>query len=463
MSINVNTLAANFDAGVSNYALHELKEISTALKPLKSAKHQQIFQPEASVSVRLKYLAQQLNVLNGGRPSKILVDYVYQTINPEKESLVVKKKKNRPQSQKAIKIFNRYRQLAENDARESGLTGDDFEYYVIAGASAKSGDTVARLFNRNYQHTYEAFKQQTEEFFAERRSFFLYQASELLGAELRLFISLVAKAPEMLEIIIQIMQSLDENTRLIFLQETVRQQRVHLIPFLKIAEDAIQEKYLDHLFTIMAALNDENLSYFLSAITKSPDASVMIHMMQFMETLSDKEISQFLFLAQIPTKDDFYLLFNAFETMTDSNSRSRAFETACELPEKDTFNYMKALAHSEKNRNQVMNSLDQMKSSDNKSNYLFLAAWHSKYLEEVNGYLESMTSESRIASFLRLAVNADHLLPDFLKIYSSLLSDELTAFFVAAEKNIDSLFEFLSQVQEKKGYERAMFLSEASK
>ncbi|MBF0450117.1 MAG: hypothetical protein HQK75_05400 [Candidatus Magnetomorum sp.] len=463
MSININTLAANFDAGVSNYALHELKEISTALKPLKSAKLPQLFLPAPRISVQLDSLSRQLNVLNGGRPSKVLVDYVYQKLRPDKDVLLGKKKRHRSQNQNAIKIFNRYRQLAENDARELGLMDSDFEYYVLAGASAKSGDTVARLFNRNYQRTYDDFKQQTKEFYLEKRSLFLYQASELSGIELRLFISLVSKASEMLEIIIHIMQGLEDNTRLIFLQESVRQKKVHLIPFLKIAEDAIKGDYLDRLFRIMSNLNDENLSLFLSAITKSPDATMIIRMIQFIESLSTEEKSYFLSLAQIPVKEDFYLLFNAFETMTDPSDRSRAFNTANELPEKDVFNFIKVLAHSEKLRTLVMTDMGRMKTPENISHFLFLASWHPDLFPQVNTYLNNIKTDSRLTSFLNVAVNADYFLNDFLILYSSLLPDELNPFFKAAEKNMNTLFEFLSQTQEKKGYERAIFLAETSK
>ena len=463
MSININTLAANLDAGVSNYALHELKEISTALKPLKAAKNPQFFQPEQSVTVQLEALSRQLNVLNGGRPSKVLIDYVYNKFDPKKESLKDRKKRLRPQNQSAMKILSRYRQLAENDANELGLDGVDLECYVLAGASAKSGDTVARLFNRNYQHTYEAFKQQTNDFFSEQRSLFLFQASELSGVDLRLFISLVTKTPEMLEIIIQIMQALDDNTRMIFLQECVRQRRIHLIPFLKIAEDAIEGKYLDRLFGIMASLTDENISLFLAAITKSTDTTVLLRIIQFIESLSDQERSQFLSLAQIPEKEDFYLLYNAFETMTDHNMRSNAFQKASLLPEKDIFNFIKALAHSENIRNLVMTDIDKMKTPENISRFLFIASWHPELFQKVTEYIHRIKSDSHLASFLHVAVNADHLLDDFLKLYSNLLSDEIDPFFKAAQKNINTLFEFISQTLEKKGYERAIFLAEQSR
>jgi hypothetical protein len=463
MSININTLAANFDAGVSNYALHELKEISTALKPMESAKIPPLFQPQPTVSIQLDTLSRQLNVLTGGRPSKVLIDYVYQKLKPTKDTLKDRKQKLRSQNQSAMKIFNRYRQMAENDAHELGLLDTDFECYVLAGASAKSGDTVARLFNRNYQHTYEEFKQQSQQFFGEQRSLFLYQASELSGVDLRLYISLVSKTPDMLDIIIQIMQALEDNTRLIFLQESVRQRRVHLIPFLKIAKDAIESKYLDRLFGIMSGLNDDDLSLFLAAITQLTEPQLMLRMMHFIELLSDQEKSQFLSLAQIPVKEDFYLMFNAFETITDQTSRSNAFLIASELPEKDVFHFIKALAHSEKIRNIVMTDLNMMKTPENISRFLFLAAWHPDLFQKVTEFIHRIKTDTRLTSFLHIAVNADHLLDDFLQLYSSLLSDELAPFFKAAEKNINTLFEFISQTQEKKGYERAIFLAEQSR
>jgi hypothetical protein len=461
MSININTLAANFDAGVSNYALHELKEISTALKPLQSAKLPQLFQPEPQVVVRLDYLARKLHVLNGGRPSKILVDYVHRSLNSDKAQNQKKKKSPYPNNQNAAKLFNRYRLIAEEDARKLGLEEDDFNDFVIAGVCAKSGDTVARLFNRNYRNTYESLKIQTEQFVANRRSLFLSHASVLSGAELRLFITLVAKASDMVEIIIDVMDRLDENTRVIFLQETIRQKPIHLIPFLRIAEEAINGEYLDQLFGIMSGLSDEDLSRFLSAITKTPDSKVMMRMIHFIQTLSSTERPQFLALAQIPEKSDFYLLFNAFETITQTNMRSRALDTACNLPDKDIFNYMKALAHSEKMRVLVMANIERMKEEGNISNILFLAAWHPQYFEKVIAFERAITKENVRTSYLNVAVNADNLLTDFLELYSTFKPDQRQTFLEAAEKNINMLYEFFTQVEEKKGYDRLRFLSTA--
>jgi len=110
-----------------------------------------------------------------------------------------------------------------------------------------------------------------------------------------------------------------------------------------------------------------------------------------------------------------------------------------------------------------MQGIDKMETPENKSHFLFLASWHPDHFEQVIKYLDGIKSKDRLKSFLNIGVNADHLLPDFLKIYSNLLSDELESFFIAAERNINSLFEFLSQVQEKKGYDRAKFLAEESK
>ena len=462
MSININTLAANFDAGVSNYALHELKEISTALKPLQAAKLPQLFQPESKVVVRLDYLARKLQVLNGGRPSKILVDYVHRNLSSDKALSQKKKKRQYPNNQNAMKLFNRYRQIAEDDARKLGLEGADFNDFIIAGVCAKSGDTVARLFNRNYRNTYEFLKIQTEQFVASRRSLFLNYASLLSGAELRLFISLVAKASDMIEIIVHIMDRLDDNTRVIFLQETIRQKPVHLIPFLKIAEDAINGEYLDQLFGIMSGLSDEDLSRFLSAITKAPDSKVMIRMIQFIQLLSETERPQFLFLAQIPEQSDFYLLFNAFETITQPNIRSRALDIACNLPEKDVFNYMKALAHSEKLRDLIMTGIDRMKKTDDISNFLFIGAWHPQHFEKMIANERAITNDNIRTSYLNVAVNADNLLNDFLQLYSSFKSDQRHSFLEAAEKNINMLYEFFTQVEEKKGYDRLRFISKAT-
>lgn len=463
MSININTLAANFDAGVSNYALHELKEISTALKPIQSAKLPQLFQPEPRVIVRLDYLARKLNVLNGGRPSKILIDYVHRNLSSDKALSQKKKKRQYPNNQNAMKLFNRYRQIAEDDAKSMGLDGSDFYDFVIAGSCAKSGDTVARLFNRNYRNTYESLKIQTEQFVANRRSLFLSHASLLSGAELRLFISLVTKASDMVEIIIHIMDRLDENTRLIFLQETIRQKPLHLIPFLKIAEDAINGEYLDQLFAIMSGLSDEDLSRFLSAITKTPDSKVMMRMIQFIQSLSATEKPQFLFLAQIPEKADFYLLFNAFETITQPNIRSRALDIACNLPENDIFNYVKALAHSEKMRDLIMVSIERMVKTDDISHILFLAAWHPQYFEKVLSYERAIANEDTRTTYLNIAVNADNLLNDFLQLYASFKPDQRHSFLEAAEKNINMLYEFFTQVEEMKGYDRLRFLSKALK
>jgi cell fate (sporulation/competence/biofilm development) regulator YlbF (YheA/YmcA/DUF963 family) len=459
MSININTLAANFDAGVSNYALHELKELSTGLKPLQSAKLPQLFQPEPEVNVRLDYLSRKLHVLNGGRPSKILVDYVHRNLSSDKALSQKKKKRQYPNNKNATKLFNRYRQIAEDDARKLGLEGEDFNNFVVAGACAKSGDTVARLFNRNYRNTYESLKIQTEQFVANRRSLFLMNAGLLSGAELRLFISLVIKASDMVEIIIQIMDRLDDNTRFIFLQETIRQKPIHLIPFLKIAEDAIKGEYLDQLFGIMAGLSDEDLSRFLSTITKTPDSKVILRTIHFIESLSETEKAQFLFLAQIPEKSDFYLLFNAFETITQTNIRSRALDTACNLPEKDVLNYLKALAHSEKMRDMIMTGFDRMKKTDDISNFLFLAAWHPQHIEKVIQYERVITNKNIRASFLNVAVNADNLLNEFLQLYSEFKHDQRHAFLEAAEKHINMLYEFFTQVEEKKGYDRLRFIS----
>jgi len=462
MSININTLAANFDAGVSNYALHELKEISTALKPIQSAKLPPLFQPEPKVIVRLDYLTRKLHVLNGGRPSKILVDYVHRNLTSKKDLSQNKKKKQFPNNQNATKLFNRYRQIAEEDARQLGLEGSDFHDFVLAGACAKSGDTVARLFNRNYRNTYESLKIQTEQFVAHRRSLFLNYASVLSGAELRMFISLIAKASDMVEIIIQIMDRLDDNTRFIFLQETIRQKQIHLIPFLKIAEDAINGDYLEQLFGIMSGLSDEDQSRFLSAITKAPDSKVMIRMIKFIQTLSATERSQLLLLAQIPDKSDFYLLFNAFETIAQKEVRSHALDIAFNLPNKDILNYMKALAHSEKMRDLIMTGLDRIKKEDDISNVLFLAAWHPKYFEKVIPFERSITNNDVRTSFLNVAVNADNLLSDFLHLYSGFKPDQRHTFLNAAEKNIDDLYAFFTQVEETKGYDRLRFISKAS-
>jgi hypothetical protein len=462
MSININTLAANFDAGVSNYALHELKEISTALKPIQSAKLPHLFQPEPQVVVRLDYLARKLHVLNGGRPSKILVDYVHRSLSSDKTQNQKKKKRQYPNNQNAAKLFNRYRLIAEEDARKLGLEEEDFNDFVIAGVCAKSSDTVARLFNRNYRNTYDSLKIQTDQFVANRRSLFLNHASVLSGAELRLFITLVAKASDMVEIIIHVMDRLDDNTRVIFLQETIRQQPVHLIPFLKIAEDAINGEYLDQLFGIMSGLSDDDLSRFLSAITKAPDSKVMMRMIQFIQSLSSTERPQLLALAQIPDKADFYLLFNAFETITQPALRTRALDTAYNLPDKDIFNYMKALAHSEKLRDLVMANIERMKETDDISNLLFLAAWHPQYFERIIAFERAITKDSVRASYLNVAVNADNLLTDFLDLYSSLKPDQRLSFLEAAEKNINMLYEFFTQVEEKKGYDRLRFLSAAS-
>jgi len=462
MSININTLAANFDAGVSNYALHELKEISTALKPAQAAKFPQLFQPEPGVIVRLDYLARKLHVLNGGRPSKILVDFVHRNLSDDKSNSQKKKKRQYPNNQNATKLFNRYRQIAEEDARNMGLEGDDFNHFLVAGTCAKSSDTVARLFNRNYRHTYDLLKIQTEQFVANRRSLFLNYASLLSGAELRLFISLVSKASDMVEILIHIMDRLDDNTRLIFLQETIRQKPVHLIPFLSIAEEAINGEYLDQLFGIMSGLSDEDLSRFLSAITKTPDSKAMIRMIQFLQSLSETERPQFLFLAQIPDKSDFYLLFNAFETIIQPEIRSRALDIACKLPDNDIFNFMKALAHSEKIRDLSMSGIDRMKKTEDISNILFLAAWHPQYFEKVIAYERSLSKESVRSSFLDIAVNADNLLSDFLTLYSSFKPDQRQSFLDAANKNINMLYEFFSQVEEKKGYDRLRFISKSS-
>jgi len=463
MSINVNTLAANFDAGVSNYALHELKEISTALKPTQAAKLPQFFQPEPRVIVRLDYLARKLHVLNGGRPSKILVDYVHRNLSSDNALSQKKKKRQYPHNQNATKLFNRYRQIAEDDARKLGLEGDDFDNFLIAGSCAKSGDTVARLFNRNYRNTYESLKIQTEQFVANRRSLFLNHASLLSGAELRLFIMLVAKASDMVEIIIHVMDQMDDMTRLIFLQETIRQKPIHLIPFLKIAEDAINGEYLDQLFGIMSGLSDEDLSRFLFAITNSSDSNVMMRMLQFIQSLSEKERTQFLYLTQIPEESDFYVLFNAFETITQPNIRSQALDTAYSLPEKDVFNYMKALAHSEKLRELIMTGMDRMKKTEDISNFLFIAAWHPQYFEQVISNERVITDHNLKSSYLNVAVNADNLLSDFLQLYSTLKPDQRQLFLEAAEKNINMLYEFFTQVEEKKGYDRSRFLSEASK
>jgi hypothetical protein len=432
------------------------------LKPTQAAKLPQFFQPEPRVIVRLDYLARKLHVLNGGRPSKILVDYVHRNLNSDRALSQQKKKRQYPNNQNATKLFNRYRQLAEDDARQIGLEGDDFNYYVIAGACAKSGDTVARLFNRNYRNTYESLKIQTQQFVANRRSLFLIHASLLSGAELRLFISLVAKASDMVEIIIQIMDRLDDNTRLIFLQETIRQKPIHLIPFLKIAEDAINEEYLDQLFGIMSGLSDEDLSRFLTAITNTSDGKMMMRMLQFIQSLSGKERTQFLFLAQIPEESNFYLLFNAFETITQSNIRSQALGIAYSLPEKDIFNYMKALAHSEKLRDLIMTGIDRLKKTDDISNFLFIAAWHPQYFEQVIANERALTNDNLKSSYLNVAVNADNLLSDFLQLYSTLKPDYRQSFLEAAEKNINMLYEFFTQVEEKKGYDRLRFLSEAS-
>jgi hypothetical protein len=462
MSININTLAANFDAGVSNYALHELKEISTALKPMQTAKLPQLFQPEPRVIVRLDYLARKLHVLNGGRPSKILVDYVHRSLSSNKALSQKKKKRQTPNNKNATKLFNRYRLIAEEDARLLGLEGSDFNDFVIAGACAKSSDTVARLFNRNYRNTYELLKIQTEQFVSNRRSLFLYHASVLSGAELRMFISLVAKASDMVEIIIQIMDRLDDNTRLIFLQETIRQKEVHLIPFLKIAEDAINGEYLEQLFGIMSGLSDEDQSRFLNSLTKIPDSKVILRMIHFIQSLSTTERSQLLFLAQIPDKSEFYLLFNAFETITQKDIRSHALDIAFNLPDKDILNYLKSLAHSEKMRDLIMTGMDRIKKEDDISNLLFLAAWHPKYVEKVIPFERSIKNGDIRTSFLNVAVNADNLLSDFLHLYSSFKPDQRQTFLEAAEKNINNLYEFFSQVEETKGYDRLRFISKAS-
>ena len=460
MSININTLAANFDAGVSNYALHELKEISTALKPIQSAKIPQLFQPEPMVSVRLDYLARKLHVLNGGRPSKILIDFVNRNLSSEKAISQKNKKKQQPGNKNVTKLFNRYRQMAEDDARELNLEGADFDDYVIAGTCAKSGDTVARLFNRNYTNTYESLKQKTSEFASRRKSLFLNQASVLSGAELRLFITLISKASDMVEIVIQIMDRLDDNTRLIFLQETVRQKSIHLIPFLKIAEDAINGKYLDQLFGIMSSLSDDDLSRFLSSITKTSDTQMMTRLIHFIQSLSEVERPKFLYLAQFPEKEDFYLLFNAFETITNKNTLTRSLEMAYHLPENDVFHFLKALAHSEKLRDLVISGIDRLNKAEDISHLLFLAAWHPKYFEKVNSCERGIASDTDRSTFLNVAVNADHLLSDFLQLYSSFPKDQLNTFLDAADKNTDTLYEFFSQVDEKKGYDRMRYLSQ---
>jgi len=459
MSINVNTLVANFDAGVSNYALHELKEISTALKPQKNVKMPQFLHPDTKVSIQLDYLARQLHVLNGGRPSRILVDYVHRNLDPKKQ-LPQGKKRRYPDNQKAVKLFNRYRQMAVDDALALGLEGAEFDDYILAGVCARSSDTVARLFNRNYQHTYTALKEQTATYLPSKRKLFLSQASTMSGPELRLFISLTGKAMEMLEIIIHIMDALDENTRLIFLQETDRQKKTHLIPFLKIAQDAIAGQYLNQLFSIMAALSDKDLSLFLTAITKTSDKQVMMRMMKLIQSLPENERPQFLYMTQIPTKDDFYIVFNAFETITNPDIRTQALSMGAQLPDQDLFNYIKTLAHSEKLRDLALTALDHMTHPDEKSHLLFLGAWHPKYVEKVYAHFKAIKNDKHRVSFLNVAVNADHLLASFLHLYETLKKDQLHNFLTGAEKNIDTLFEYFTQVEEKKGYDRVRFLSE---